>query len=334
MSGLRGFIAALALAAVGFVHPVAAQTYPEHEIQGTIVWGPGGSTDIVARTITPLAEPLLGTSIILVNRPGGTGLVGMDYVNRRPADGYSVMFGSENAQLYGVLGLSDLDYKQFSPINILARGVVVVVVSADAPWNSFQDLVEDIKKRPGEIKMGTTGVGGVPHVVGAMISSLVEGFDVTSVPMETDAMGLTSIQGGHIDFMPTLLGPASEFIRAGRIKALAVVSNEKIAGLNAPPITEAYPDFNRYLPWGPFYGVFVKKETPDDIKAKLVEAFKSAADDQRFRSVLEGMGTIPMNISGDEAQTFLNNWQSVTAWMLHDTNATKVSPEQLNIPRP
>ena len=99
------------------------------------------------------------------------------------------------------------------------------------------------------------------------------------------------------------------------------------------PVTEDYPEFASYLPWGPFFGVFVKEGTPEEATTKLVEAFEAGASDEQFQTLVDNLGLIKMNISGDEAREFLDRWQSVTAWLLQDTGEAKVSPEELGIPR-
>ena len=101
-----------------------------------------------------------------------------------------------------------------------------------------------------------------------------------------------------------------------------------------PPITADYPEFGRYLPWGPFYGIFVKRDVPDEAKTKLVAAFKEGAQTPEFQQLMTDSGNVMMNISGDEADEFLKKWQSVTSWLLQDAGAAKVSPEEFGIPRP
>lgn len=311
-----------------------AADYPAKDLQGVIMWGAGGATDNVARAITPYVEPHLGKKIVLINKPGGTGAISTQYVHTRPADGYTLLYGAENPQLHGVLKLSKLDYKDFYPVNVLARGVGVIVANNDMPWNSFKELVEDAQKRPGKIKMGSTGPGGLPFTVGSMIQA-VTGFEVTRIPFDGEGPGVTALMGGHVDIMPAGLTAVREHIRAGRVKALAVVSDTPIPGLEELPlITQDFPDFGKYLPWGPFYGIWCKRDVSDDAKQKLVDAFKKGAADPKFQAFIADFGAVAMNISGEEADDFLKKWQSVSTWLLHDSGSTKVSPEKLGIPKP
>lgn len=329
----RKFLGAAALTlAAGF----AQAAYPDRELTGVIMWGAGGATDVVARSLNPHAEAVLGKKVVLVNRAGGTGAISTNFVVNAPADGYTVLYGAENPQLHQVLGLADFGYEKFYPVSILGRGVAVIVVKADAPWNTIKDFVEDAKKRPGKLKMGSTGPGGLPHTVGSMLNSVTK-FQVISVPFDGEGPGMTALMGGHVDIMPVGVGAAAENIKAGRVKALVVVDADgmSLAGqANIPPITKDYPEFGKYLPWGPFYGVFVRRDTPADVTATLVKAFKSAADNPQFVQLMKDRGNVPMNMSGADADAFLKKWQSVTAWVLQDVGAAKASPEKFGIPKP
>ncbi len=332
MSFCRQFLAALALSATAVT---ANAAFPDRELAGVIMWGAGGATDVVARGLAPHADAALGKKIVLTNRPGGTGAISTNFVLNAPADGYTLLFGAENPQLHQVLSLADFGYEKFYPVSILGRGVAVVVVKSDSPWNSLKDFVEDAKKRPGKLKMGSTGPGGLPHTVGSMLNAVTK-FQVISVPFDGEGPGMTALMGGHVDMMPVGVGAAAENIKAGRVKALAVIDADgmSVGGQNVPPVTRDYPEFAKFLPWGPFYGVWVRRDTPADVTAVLVKAFKTAATNPQFVTLMKDRGNIPMDISGAEADAFLKKWQSVTTWVLQDVGATKVSPEKFGIPKP
>ena len=183
---------------------------------------------------------------------------------------------------------------------------------------------------------GSTGPGGLPHTVGSMLNSVTK-FQVISVPFDGEGPGMTALMGGHVDMMPVGSCAATESIKAGRLKALAVIDTEPLPlqGFpNIPPITKEYPEFGKYLPWGPFYGIWVRRDTPEDVKATLTKAFKTAADNAQFQTLMKDRGNVMMNVSGAEADAFLKKWQSVTSWVLQDVGAAKVSPEKFGIPKP
>ncbi|MFK7890540.1 MAG: tripartite tricarboxylate transporter substrate-binding protein, partial [Granulosicoccus sp.] len=173
-----------------------------------------------------------------------------------------------------------------------------------------------------------------PSTIGALISNSAS-FEVTAIPFDGEGPGLTAMLGGEVDFMPSGISAAAEQIKAGNMRALAVVNPTPVEILpGVPAITESIPDMAKFLPWGPFYGVFVPDAVPDAVKSSLVDAFQEAARSEEFTTLMANRGNIVMNISGDAASEFLTKWQQVTAWVLQDTGAAKVNPESLGISRP
>ncbi|MBH0236473.1 tripartite tricarboxylate transporter substrate binding protein [Methylobrevis sp. L22] len=329
MKSVIGAVVALSLSAL----PALAE-YPEKEIQGIIQWGAGGSTDTVARAITPRAEAVLGGKIVMQNVTGGVGAIGLNQVADADADGYTVLFGAENPLLYKVMKLGDKDYSDFIPINIIARGVPILVANVDAPFNTFPEMVAYINANPKAVKFGSTGPGGLPSVVTAMINAKTP-LDVTFIPYDGDGPALTALQGGAIHVMPAVLGAAIEGIKGGTMKPIALFDVEASPQLpDVPTIVSTNPEFADVLPWGPFFGVFVKEGTPDDVVAKLTAAYAEGAKHPDFVSLIDGRGFKMLSLSGEEAETFLNGWQSTTSWLIHDAGLTKASPEEFGIPKP
>lgn len=311
-----------------------AADYPEREVLGVVMWGAGGATDTVARAVNPAAEEALGKPIVVLNKSGGAGAISTAFVNAAPADGYTFLYGAENPQLHPVMGVGSLDYSNFYPVNILGRGVAVIAVPTASKYKTMADLMADIKANPGKLKMGSTGPGGLPGTISALIKNSAA-FDVTAIPFGGEGPGLTAMLGGEVDFMPAGISAAAQHVKAGNMRILAVVNKEPVATLpDVPAITDAVPGMAKFLPWGPFYGVFVRKDVPDDVKAKLVSSFDTAAKSDTFKTLMANKGNVIMNISGDEAAAFLKKWQQVTAWALQDTGAAKVNPETLGIARP
>ena len=320
--------------AFGLAAAPAFAEFPEKDIQGIIQWGAGGSTDTVARAITPHAEKVLGGTVVMQNLTGGVGAIALNQVANGEADGYTLLFGAENPLLYKVMGLGQKDYADFTPINVIARGVPILVARPDAPFNTFPEMVEYIKANPKTVKFGSTGPGGLPSVVTSMISSKIP-LDVTFVPYDGDGPALTALQGGAIDVMPAVLGAALESIKGGKMKPIAIFDVEGVPQLpDTKPVTETNPEYADLLPWGPFFGVFVKKGTPDDVVAKLTEAFVAGAQNEDFVKLMDGRGYKMLSLTGADAQKFLDEWQSKTSWLIWDGGIAKKSPEEFGIPKP
>ncbi len=325
-----GAFSALALTATA-----TAAEFPEKELQGIIQWGAGGSTDTVMRSVTPHAEEAMGGTVVMQNVTGGVGAIALNQVAGAPADGYTLLMGAENPLLYKVMGLGDKDYSDFVPISLLARGTPILVANPDAPYNDYAEMMAYIGEHPGEVRFGSTGPGGLPSVVTAMIETVEGGLDVIKVPYDGDGPALTALQGGAIDVMPAVLGAAIEGIRAGAMKPLAIFDVEQNAKLPEVPIVTSFNDgYSTYLPWGPFFGVFVAKGTPDDVVAKLTAAYAEGAQNPDFVKLMDDRGFTMMGLSGAEAEDFLAKWQQGTTWLLQDAGLTKASPEEFGIARP
>jgi len=324
-----------ALSALALTATTAVAEYPEKEIQGIIQWGAGGSTDTVMRSVTPHAEEVLGGTVVMQNMTGAVGAIALNHVAGAKPDGYTLLMGAENPMLYKIMGLGDKDYTEFTPINILARGTPILVAGPDAPFNDYAEMMDFIRANPGEVRFGSTGPGGLPSVITAMIGAVEGELDVIAVPYDGDGPALTALQGGAIDVMPAVLGASIEGIRAGNMKPLAIFDTEANDKLpNAPYVTQFNEGYNTYLPWGPFFGVFVPNGTPDDVVAKLSDAYAAGVQNEDFVKLMDDRGFTLMGISGDEAEAFLTKWQQGTAWLLQDAGLTKASPEAFGIARP
>lgn len=313
--------------------PSTGLDFPKQDFQGTIMWSAGGINDSVSRAIAPFVQEDLGKTIIYTNRPGAAGGISTQYVNDQKTDGYNLLFGAENPQIAKVMGTSTLDYSDFIPINIFSTSVGVVLVTPDSKYKTVNDLVDDMIAKPNQIKMATTGPGGLPFTVAAMMKS-INGTEPQMVTFDGEAGAVTALLGGHVDYTIVTLGSAVEMIRGGKLTGLAVINAEKIDVISeVPTITTAYPDYSKYLPWGPFYGVFVKKDTPQEIVDYLTAAFNKGANDPAFQEILVSLGNVPLGISGQEAREFIDQYRSVSSWLLFDAGATEKSPEEFGIQR-
>ena len=307
--------------------------YPETDLVGYIMWGAGGGTDNVARALTPLVEKKLGKSIVLQNKVGATGAIATQYVYDQKPDGYSLLYGAENPQLYGVMDISKLSYSDFEPIILIGRETAIVVVGADSKYNTIEELIEDAKENPNKINLGTTGPGGLPFVVASLLKTASQ-VEFNQIPFDGDGPVITALLGNHVDVTVTKLSAAGELLRAGKVKLLASISNDPIEGFeDVPAIGKVLPEYAKYLPWGPFYGVFVHKETPIEIVEKLQKIYKEAFKEAQYQNFLENAAITPMGTSGDEAKEFLENWQQISSWLLYDSGGAKISPDTLGIER-
>lgn len=317
-----------------FMYGTAQAAYPEKNIQGIVMWGAGGALDNVSRAVAPAVSNILGKTIIMQNKAGATGAIATTTVANSPADGYMLLFGAENPNLYKVTDISQIDYDAFDPVILLLANVGVVIVPKDSPYKTFKDLVE-AAKRGDAIKMGSTGPGGLPYVATNMIQK-IHGVKFNLVQFDGEGPCVTAIMGKHLDAVAVGLISAAAHINGGAVRALCVISQERIPCVkDVPAITEIYAsEYKRYLPWGAFFGVFVKKGTDAEIQDKLRKAFLEAGNSPKFDEFAKSMGGVKLGLTGKAAEDYIARNKQVSAWLLHDAGGARYSPEKFGIKRP
>jgi tripartite-type tricarboxylate transporter receptor subunit TctC len=155
------------------------------------------------------------------------------------------------------------------------------------------------------------------------------------IPYDGDGPLSVALLGKEIDVTVLAVSAAQEYVDSGDFKMLAVLNNQALDSMpDVAPITDIYPQFDAYLPWGPFQGVFAHKDTPEEIVQKLSDAFEEAEKDEGFIEKLEGLGVTPLNLHGEEADEFVKANRSTSTWMLYNAGETDISPEDLGIPKP
>jgi len=328
------WLALVLVAGLLLVGNANADDYPSHPINGYIAWGAGGGTDTVSRLVTPLAEKVLGQSVVLANKTGATGAIATQAAFAAKPDGYTLLFHAENPMLYQVLGLSQLSYDEFDPIMLFVQGSTVIVVPKDSPIKTYDDLIKAAKAKPGELSIGISGVGGQPWVTSKLIKK-VEGAEFNPVAYNGDGPLITALLGGQLDVSGLAVGAAVQYVKNGDMRALAIMKNSPNPTLpDVPYITKINPAFEEVMKAsGFFYGVFVKKGTPKAIEDTLTKAYSEAIQDQKFKDYAGMNGLAILGYTGDEARQFMNNWRSIMSWLIWDSGAGKNNPADFGIPK-
>jgi tripartite-type tricarboxylate transporter receptor subunit TctC len=305
------------------------QKYPTRNITGIVQWGAGGGTDSLMRPLSALVRKELGVSVIVQNKAGGTGSIATQFVYDAQADGYTLLMGAENPTLYKALDISKLTYDDFEPVFLIGQDTVGIVVSKSSKYTSFKQLIQDALARPGTIKISTTGKGGLPWTVGAYITSLTKA-KFNQIPYDSDIAALTAVKGGECDFTICKVQSGITSYKAGDIKYLTMLAIKPVSQMpEVPLIITDYPDFKQFLPWGPFYGIFVKKGTSQDIVKKLGSAFNKGFDESSYQTVLKNFNVEPLGLTGEKAADYLKNWQKNTLTALVNSGAIDKTLEKL-----
>ena len=302
---------------VMFFIPVAhGAEYPTKTIQIINPFPPGAITDISARLLSDKLSSLLGQAVVVVNKTGGGGAVGIKAVKDAPADGYTVLIAPPPIALIPLVrkgigfALSD-----FTPINFIGSNPSILVVKADAPWQSLEQLIADAKKNPGKLTFGSPGTGTSGHF-GMELFKMETGADFIHVPMGGEAPVATAILGGNIHTSVVTLGTVRAHLQAGTLRALAVTAQNRAKEFPEVPTTaeKGYPSID-VSPW---FILFVRANTPPVIVSKLAKAFKEALQDKEAAGKIEKAGLSIENRGPEETAKFLaqehKKWSEV-AWV-------------------
>lgn len=281
-----------------------AQNYPAKPLRVIVMYGPGSTIDIMARLIAPKLHEALGQPVIVENRAGAGGAIGMEFVAKSAPDGHTLTIGATGPSVTNPLLNSKIGFdplRDFAYISLIATGPAVLAVHPSIPAKSVKDLVTLAKARPGQLTYGTPGVGTSPHLAGELFKQ-VTGTSIVHVPYKGNAEAISDLIGGQISMVFTGVPPVMPLLQAGRIKLMATTGDKRIATIpDLPTIAEAgYPG----AAMGIWYGLAAPAATPRDILARLHKEITriQALPDIRERFVQ--LGTEPTT-STSEAFTHL-----------------------------
>ena len=307
--------------------------FPTRDLNGWITYGAGGGTDAASRALAGDMGQQLGRNIVMDNMTGAAGAIAAQYVLSQPADGYSLLFGSEGVHSFQFMDVADIGIDDFKTVFISCFTAGVLVVPADSPYNTYDEFVEAALASPGTIRMGNTNVSGIPYIISTMMNS-VHGTEFNEVYYDSDSDAMTALLGGHIDAFICSHPTAVSYLESGDIKALMLFHNEPVELLSdVPYITEEYPEYEQWMPYGPYFGVWVDNETPDEIVSILSDAASAAYESEGFQSYLTSSGAVGLALTGQEAVDFMTGMQSTMAYLLYDTGAIETDPAQFGIER-
>ena len=289
-----------------------AAGYPKKKLSGIVQWGAGGGTDSLMRPLCTLAADKLGQKINVRNMSGGTGSIATQYVFDAKADGYTLLLGAENPALYNALGISQLTYDDFTCVLLIGDESVGITVRTGSEYKTFTQLIEAALAAPDTITLATTGVGGLPWEVNALICQ-VTGARFKQIPYDSDATARNAVLSGECVFTVCKIQSGLESYKAGTLDYLCLLTAEENPLLpGVPAVTCEYPEFGEFLPWGPFYGVFVKNGTDAKIIDTLTAAFLGAYNDESYRKVLDSFCINALGLTGEEAQNYIISWRDTT----------------------
>jgi tripartite-type tricarboxylate transporter receptor subunit TctC len=284
-----GFAARVAAAALAFTAAcAAAQGYPAKPVRFVVPYAPGGSTDTLARTIGIKLTDLLGQQVVVDNRPGASGNIGMDIVARALPDGYTIVLGyianlAIDPSLYSKMPYDPV--RDFAPITELASSPNVLVAHPSVPVTSFKDLL--VKAKQGQFNFASAGVGSVGHLTGELLNQMA-GIRMVHVPYKGSGQAVTDLLGGHVQLMFSGFSSTLPHIKAGRLRALAVTGAQRSpAAPDVPTIAESgFPGFEATA----WYGVLAPAKTPKPVVSRLHNDIVKVLQEPDVKNRLSGLG--------------------------------------------
>ncbi len=297
--------ALLGLLSVVSVLPAAAQNYPVRPITLIVPWGAGGGTDATARIIGSLMEKDLGQPVNVVNRTGGSGVVGHAAIASAQPDGYTIGLATVEIGMMHWQGLTELTSASYTPIGLVNADPAGVQVRADSPYKTVNELLAAIKANPGKFKASGTGQGGIWHlaIAGLLRDQKIDPAALPWVPSNGAAPGLQDMVAGGIEVAPVSLPEARSLIDAGKVKSLAIM-NDKPSALypNVPTLKSALGSDWTMAAWR---GIVAPKGLPAPIRDKLAESVRKVAASKEYNEFMTSRGFGVIYASPDDFSKFM-----------------------------
>jgi len=262
-----------------------ATDYPKKPVTIMVTYAAGGGTDVIFRAAASVIHQYWGQPLIVVNKPGAGGTLGTSFASKAKADGYTLLAALQGPLIINPLQIKvDYSIENFEPLVQLVSAPQLMVGNINSPWKNAKEMIEHARANPGKVKLGTTGFGNLPHLMTLRLQELAKA-KFTIIPFKGNAPARKEVLAGHIDGLISVIQDAS-YVKAGTLKGLALLGEERIPGLDVPTFVEqGYPDMVADVWWG----VAALKGTPEPVKAKIVETFGKVAKDKSFISMMKNM---------------------------------------------
>lgn len=293
-----------------------AQTFPQRPIQMVVPVSAGGGTDVMARAVGQKVSELLGQSIVVENKTGAGGNIGVEYVAKAKADGYTLLFSpstiATNVAVYRKLPYDLL--KDFQTVALVGQTDVVLVVNASLKINTVKEFVELARAKQGALNFGSAGMGSSQHLTAEYFNQLA-GTTANHVPYKGQSQAMNDLVGGQLDYMFSPLQNALPFIKQGKIRAVVLAAKQRHRDLpQVPTLSESGYPGAEVANW---FALYAPAATPANVVKPLHAAFIKVLKQPEMKSKLEGMGFDIVYANPDQATDFMRSelvrWSRVAA---------------------
>ena len=298
-----------------------AQAYPNKPVRLVVPFPPGGTTDILARSVAQKLYEAWGQQVLIDNRPGAGGNIGTEIVAKAVPDGYTLLMGTVgthaiNSSLYSRLPFDPV--KDFAPVTLVASVPNVLVVHPSLPAKSVKELIALIKAKPGELTFASSGNGTSIHLAGELFKSMT-GTTMLHIPYKGSAPALTDLLGGQTNMMFDNLPSSIQHIKSGKLRALAVTSSHRSSALpDVPTVAESgVPGFEA----SSWFGVLAPAGTPREIVNKINADIVKALSAPEIRERLSGQGAEPVGNTPEQFAAYIKAESAKWAKVVKESGA-------------
>lgn len=284
----------------------AAGTYPDKPITFVVPSAAGGSPDVLSRLITTQIAKDTGATMVIENRPGAAGNIGISLIKRAAADGYTVGYGNINTLAVNRSLFKRLPYdvdQDLTPVAHMFDLYNALIVPAESPVKSVQDLIDRAKKEPGRLSYGASGVGTTGHMGGELFKSMAK-VDVMFIPYNGGPAAIQDLLGGRLDYLFVNTSEAAPLVASGKVRAIGVSSLKRLALMpDVPTLDESGLKGYETVAWG---GVVAPKGTPPEVVTTLNAAIQKALQAPEVRTGLATLGAEPATGSPQEFKQLID----------------------------
>jgi tripartite-type tricarboxylate transporter receptor subunit TctC len=311
---MRKLFGALALSLATLAAPAQAAEWPERNVTIVVPFGAGGTTDMFARILAQAMQAKTGTPFVVENRPGAGGNIGSGAVAKAAPDGYTLLVGTVSTHAINPFLYKNIAYdteKAFQPVTLIARLPNLLVVNPKVPAKTIPELVEHLKKNPGNLKYGSSGAGTSTHLASELFQ-IKTGTKMTHVPFRSSGDVMNNLAGEHIDLAFDNMTLAWPQAQGGTVRAIAVTSTERSpTAPEVPTVSESLPGFDA-TSW---HGLFVPAGTPRPIVERLAAEVKQIFGAADVQGKLKEVGAVPSPMTPEAFTTFISaeraKWKDV-----------------------
>lgn len=294
---------ALALALMMIFASTALAEYPDKQITVVCPYSPGGASDTTSRIYASMLQEIAGVPVIVDNRTGSNGAVGLAYGAQADPDGYTITYMPVESVIDKSLGYGDVTTDNFLFVGRAMTIPAAITVRADAEWNSFDEFLAYAKEHPGDIRVGNSGVGSIWHIAAATVEDVCD-VQLTNIPYSEGAAGaIAGLLGGEIEAVACSAAEVSNYVQDGQLKCLVILgSNRSTApSLTEVPTAEELGYAIKVEGWG---GFAVPAGTPEDIVATLVDMSDKAINSQEMKDLFASKGFEHAYMNGASADEY------------------------------